>query len=69
MYSAVKISHFPSLYIIYNIHAVAILWVSPLFFSPLRALVSVGARGGVAKVGVGGGSRPAGAGRKTVNTT
>ena len=26
MYSVVKISHFPSMYIIYNIHAVAILW-------------------------------------------
>ena len=26
MYAVVKISHFPSMYIIYNIHAVAILW-------------------------------------------
>ena len=30
MYSVVKISHFPSMYIIYNIHAVAILWVHVL---------------------------------------
>ena len=30
MYSVVKISHFPSMYIIYNIHAVAILWFNPI---------------------------------------
>ena len=27
MYAVVKISHFPSMYMIYNIHAVAILWL------------------------------------------